>query len=120
MSDCTCPGYVRIQTFECVVFGAGITIWQGTAFGFPCVIRLRHSQYNNSGAIGDCNDGAIIASSVGVLEDHYTSQLNVTISQDMINETIECVHEDSVGKFTNRSTIGRMTLNITTGKYCYL
>ena len=71
LSDCTCLGYV--QTFECVVFGSGITIWQGTAFGFPCVIRLCHSQYNNSGAIGGCNDGAIIASSVGVLGDRYTS-----------------------------------------------
>ena len=114
MSDCTCLGYV--QTFECVVSGAGITIWQGTAFSFPCVIRLRHSQYNISGAIGECNDGAIIASSVGVSGDLYTSQLNITISQDMINETIECVHQDTAG---NRSTIGRMTLIIiiTTGMY---
>ena len=114
MSDCTCLGY--IQTFECVVFGAGITIWQGTAFDFLCVIRLRHSQYNNSQVIGDCNDKAIIASSVGpgVLGDLYTSNLNIIVSQHMINETIECVHEDTVG---NRSTIGRMTLNITTGKY---
>ena len=112
MSDCTCLGYV--QTLECVVFGAGITIWQGTAFGFPCVIRLRHSQYNNSQAIGDCNDGDITASSVGVLGDRYISQLNVTITQEMINETIECVHEDIVG---NRSTIGRKTLNITEGNY---
>ena len=112
MSDCVCLGYV--QTFECVVFGAGITIWQGTAFNFPCAIRLRHSQYNNSGAIGECNDGAIIANSVGVSGDLYTSQLNVTINQDMINNTIECVHEDTVG---NRSTIGRKILNITEGNY---
>ena len=92
LSDCTCVGYV--QTFECVVFGVGITIWQGIGFDFPCVIQLRHSQYNNSRAIGDCNDGAIIASSVGVLGDRYISQLNVTITQEMTNETIECMHED--------------------------
>ena len=114
LSDCTCLGYV--QTFECVVFGAGITIWQGTGFDFPCVIQLRHSQYNNSRAIGDCNDGAIIASSVGVLGDRYISQLNVTITQEMTNETIKCMHEDILG---NRSIIGRKTLlSITTGNYC--
>ena len=110
LSDCTCPGY--IQTFECRVYGAGITIWQGTAIHIPCVIRLRHSQYNNSRAIKECNDGTIIASSIGVLGDVYTSQLNVTVEQDAINGTVECVHEDTDGI---RSIIGRKILNITTG-----
>ena len=116
LSDCTCPGY--IQTFECRVYGAGITIWQGTVIQSTCVIRLRHSQYNNSGAINECNDGAIIASSIGVLEDVYTSQLNVTVEQDTINGTVECVHEDTNGI---RSIIGRRILNISTGNTaCYI
>ena len=111
MDDCTCLGHSQI--FECVVYGGGLTIWQGTAF--HCSgnqIQLRHSQYNNSlGAIGECNDGAIVASSVGVSGDHYTSQLNVTVGQEMINGTIECMHED----IQQNRTVGQKTLEITTG-----
>ena len=54
-------------------------------------------------AIGDCNDGAIVARSVGVSANHYISTLNITVEPDMINETIECVHQDLEG---NRTLIG--------------
>ena len=112
LDDCTCLGHT--QTFECVVFGPGITLWQGTAFRCPTsVIRLRHSRYNDSGAIGGCNDGAIVASSVGVLENLYTSKLNVTVGQEMINGTIECVHQDI---YSNNTMVDTRTLRITKGK----
>ena len=35
----------------------------------------------------------IIAKSIGVLENCYTSQLIVTVGEEMINKTIKCVHD---------------------------
>ena len=112
LDDCTCLGHT--QTFECVVFGPGITLWKGTAFRCPTnEIFLRHSRYNNSGqgAHGDCNNGTIVANSVGDSDnDCYTSQLSVTFTEEMINETIECVHH-----YTEDGSIGTKILMITEG-----
>ena len=110
--ECTCVRYTQI--YECTVFGGGFTIWQGSAF--ECnqnqnLIRLRHSKYD-TGAMGSCNDGAVVASSVGVSGSHYMSMLNITERHEMINETIECVHRDIQG---NSSTIGQAVLRITEG-----
>ena len=103
--------------FECTVFGGGFTIWRGTAFS-GCQrdeIQLRHSAYNiiNSQATGECNGGKIVANSVGVSEDCYTSRLNVSIGQEIINGTIECVHSDTQDTTT---LIGQRTLSLTQGK----
>ena len=113
LDDCTCLGYT--QTFKCTVFGGGFTIWRGSAFS-DCQrneIQLRHSAYSSSQATGQCNGGEIVAKSVGVIERCYTSQLNVTIGQEIINETIECVHSDTQHISTS---IGQRTLNLTQGK----
>ena len=52
LNDCNCDGYN--QTYECTIFGAGITIWQGTVLSgcqqFINDIRLRHSAFMNSQA----------------------------------------------------------------------
>ena len=83
--DCTCPGYVQI--YQCSVFGGGTTIWQGSAFT-NCLrglnsIELRHSAYADSqGAMGQCNDGAIMAKSAGVVNGSYVSLLNITVGEE--------------------------------------
>ena len=96
--DCNCIG--QTQVYQCTVSGGGITVWQGSAFECPELhnqIRLRHSEYlsMNSQATGVCNDGAISASSIGVSANHYISMLNVTVREEMINGTVECVHYDT-------------------------
>ena len=97
-----------------MVYGGGLTIWQGSAF--ECnnqqnTITLRHSEYA-TGTMGDCNDRAIVASSVGVSANCYTSILNITVGQEMANKTIECVHRDILGEI---SLIGQKVLRITKG-----
>ena len=66
----------------------------GTAF--DCVntdITLLHSAYKSEhGAFGVCNDGTIVAQSLGVEDSYYTSQLNVTVTSNMIGKTIMCVN----------------------------
>ena len=45
-----------------------------------------------------------------VENNRYTSQLNITVSPEMIGETIECAHDHGT---TN--TIGSLTINTTEG-----
>ena len=78
--------------------GGGATVWLGTAFqcdgnthGF---IALRHTQFGRSHKPeGTCNNGAIIARAIGVVNDSYISQLNVTVSTELNNTTVECCHD---------------------------
>ena len=120
LNDCTCVGYT--QTFQCTVFGGGVTIWNSTFF-FYCSYRgptteisLRHSQYDdvNSPPYAECNQGAVVAKSVGSFDNqYYTSQLVVTIGEEMINETIECSHDNLI----ERITIGQKSLLVTQTPY---
>ena len=115
LNDCTCIGYT--QTFECSVIGMGITLWNGTFF--VCSeneIRLRHSQYNiDSGTNGECNQGAVMANSVGSLNNCHTSRLIVTIEEAMINETVECSYDNLSAKKT--VLIGQKSLMATETPY---
>ena len=91
--DCTCLGHTQI--FECTACGPGFTVWQGSALQCqPNEIRLRHSQFINSQAHGHCNDGAIVARSVGSQDGCYTSMLSVTVGQEMVDQTIECAYNN--------------------------
>ena len=113
-SDCTCLGYT--QTFQCNVVGRGFTIWNGTFFECQNEIKLRHSQYNNIEGMtpgppySECNHGAVVAKSIGSYDNLcYTSQLSVVIGEEMINKTIECIHDD----LEERIIIGQKSLATT-------
>ena len=78
-------------------------MWTGSVFNCTSgEITLRHHQFGNglnSGASGECNDGAVTAHSVGVVSanntDCYISQLNVlttTYFTDINNKTVTCLH----------------------------
>ena len=111
LDDCTCLG--DTQTYECSILGGGLTIWNSSAF--DCLhneIKLRHSRFMNSQATGKCNNGTIRASSTGVSEGYHISQLNITIVQEIINETVECVHRNINSEVT---TVGHKILEITKG-----
>ena len=113
--NCACPG--QVLTYTCTVIGSGITVWNGTAFT-DCSrstndIPLRHTQFDSEGASGSCNNGAIRAQSVGVTNDCYTSQLNVTVSSTPSNKTIQCTHDSNMGS----RIIGSSTLHVMAGKF---
>ena len=108
--DCTCLGYTQI--FECIICGPGSTVWQGSALQCQSSeISLRHSQFNSQ-AHGQCNDGAIVARSVGSQDGCYMSVLNVTVGQDMIDQTIECAYDNIQ---TGKLIINQTTLRLTQG-----
>ena len=109
---CLCPGYT--VTYQCSIVGGGTTVWQGTAFqcsGLNRHLSLRHSKFNVSvKPYGGCNNGAIIAHAIGVVDNHYTSQLNVTLSPEMNNRTVECVYDNGT-----ETIVGSAVLAFTTG-----
>jgi hypothetical protein len=75
-------------------------VFQGSALSCDATsdeIPLLHSRFNTSGANGTCNDGVIVAKSVSVESNCYTSTLNVTfISPDVIGRTIKCIEDDGI------------------------
>ena len=118
ISNCTCLG--GNLTYNCIINGNGFTIWQGSAFNCSSnndKFTLRHSSFRDEGTQGNCNDGGIEARSLGVSMDSvYTSQVNVTVTIDLIDETIECAH--SLDGSTPTS-IASSVIKITSGMYIY-
>ena len=101
--------------YSCTIVGPGNTIWSGTAFNCSSVMNetiLRHSQFASPGASGRCNNGAIVTRSLGVVNNNcYSSQLNVNVSLDMNNKTIQCAYSSD-----RIVTIGSATISVATGK----
>ena len=111
MSSCICPGYEAV--FECVVTGDGATIWSGTTLNRCSSDRiiLRHSQFNQSGysISHTCGDSGLITShAVSVVNDSYTSQLLVNVSQSLIGANVECASDGD-------SHVGTKQILLTTG-----
>ena len=111
---CSCPG--DMLTFNCTAVGLGSTLWIGTAF--DCIdggneILLRHNGFITGGISGTCNNGAIVGRSLEVVDNCYTSQLNVTISSNLNNKTVECIYNGNAGTIT----IGSPTLTVVEGVY---
>ena len=115
-SSCTCPGYTL--TYECRVMGErlGATVWEGSAFN--CLsneITLLHRQFLES-ARGQCNSGSIVGHSLRIDNGSYlvyTSQLNVTVSSDMIGKSIECFYDDQSGI---KEVVGNLNITLSSGE----
>ena len=116
--SCLCPE--DILAFVCRVSAGAATIWRGSFFNCPSTrneILLRHSQFEN-GVVGSCNDEEVVAYSTEVTHNRYSSQLNVTISPEMHNGTVECdsvQHEPDIHVIA----VGACTLILATGKHTY-
>ena len=102
----SCPG--DVLTTECAIVGGGATVWEGTVF--QCdgnsldFIPLRHSQFLESPKPEvSCSNGAIVAQALGVVNGSYVSQLNVTVSLELNNTTVECVHSYNLTETLVRS-----------------
>ena len=111
-TGCACPG--DVLTYTCTVIGAGSTLWTGTLFDCPAngsTIILQHDSYRSGGAVGECNNGAVIAQSVAVVDDCYSSQLTFTASDGFNNKTIQCTHISNNGSIA----IGSSFLSVVNG-----
>ena len=92
-----CPG--EVVNYTCTIVDTsgnppiGSSVWRGTAFNCPGsgnLISLNHPLFSTSGATGTCNNGAITAESVSVVDNCFTSRLMVTVSVELNETTVEC------------------------------
>ena len=114
-NDCICLG--NTVTYECTVRGeyGGFTLWVGDFFHCSSrekVIELGHRELliNNvqGGATEVCNNGNIVGRIIQVENGSFTSQLNVTLTSDIVGKSIECAYDNG--------TVHRVdSLNLTTG-----
>jgi hypothetical protein len=114
--SCLCPGAtVHNLTYECTTVGPGTTLWRGTAFNCSInghEISLRHTSFKTpDGAFDQCNNGNITGHSLRVEGDHYTSQIHVLFTPDLLGRTIECIYNN----LTSYQLIGNSTIVIITG-----
>ena len=100
-SNCTaCPGQQVV--FECTIFRASViqlTLWSGSALDCTSGISLSHVQFINSGhSSGTCNNGAILARMISIVDNCYTSQLIVIVntSSNLDGESIRCSFDDGL------------------------
>ena len=107
--DCGCPG--QNASYVCTAAGGVITVWGGTALN--CVgrneIPLLHNQFELGNAIGECNDGALVAYGIQAAENCYTSRLDVRLSADLQRRTITCSIDDG-----DVTILGTRTLVVST------
>ena len=114
--DCICPGDTVV--YECTVIGdnGGFTLWMGDFFRCSSgnrVIALRHHQFMNiqGGGMPNariCNNGNVAGRLIRIENGSYTSELNVTLTADIVGRSIECAYD-------NGTIHGVGSLNITTG-----
>ena len=82
----SCPG--DVLTTECAITGGGATVWQGTAFQCSSIIILRYTHFGGShNSIQTCNNGAIVAQALGIVNNNYISQINIIVSPEL-NEAL--------------------------------
>jgi hypothetical protein len=95
-------------------------VWTGNLF--ECAsneIILRHGSFE-SGITGECNSGAVTASSIGILERDvhvnsssrcFRSLLYISANTHINNRTIACLHVDDI----NEAVIDTLSIGFTTG-----
>ena len=113
-TECVCPGHT--VTFQCTVVGIGSTVWQGSAF--HCSesdgsLTLRHQQFANGTLLKYCDGANVVAHAIGVIGNSHLSQLNLTVSNEVNNKTVECVQDTG----TEVIIIGTTAVSVTTGTH---
>ena len=120
ISYCGCPGYTL--SYKCAVAGSdhlGTTVWSGSAF--DCSggeINLLHRFYNGTEsdtgvrAYGECNNSSIVAQGVRVENGTYISQLNISVSNDMIGRSIECFDATADSALVDSAIISRTGIKV--------
>ena len=104
-NTCSCIG--DTLTFECTIMNGLGTAWRGSAFNCASSGNEINLLVNNIGDL-TCNDGLIIGRVIKREGNNYTSQLNVTLSSNLIGQIIECTSDNG----SQRTPIFNITLDI--------
>ena len=95
--------------YKCTVMGGlfgGSTVFRGKSSPFVnCTgesinqeeLTLPHSQFIESqGVKRTCNNGTIIGRSLSVKNGTYSSQLSITVTSELIGDTIVCAQDNGI------------------------
>ena len=63
------------------------------------------------GSYTSCNNGAIVARSLTADGNHYISQLNVTVTPDILGSTIECGYDNGYSYHFHSLVLSTIDLN---------
>ena len=97
--ECLCPG--DVITYECTA-GENATnvVWKGSALNCSSTdnaIILPLRGQNNTSRVGTCNNDTISGKIVRIDKNGiFTSQLNVTLTDEVIEKDIECAYDDGI------------------------
>ena len=102
---CICPG--DIVNYQCTIINGsygGFTIFRAKPSSFVGCTRnntdivLSHSQFNRSqhGFNISCNNETVIGQILSNDDGIYSSQLNITVTTQLIGDTIECFHDNGM------------------------
>ena len=107
LSSCVCSG--QNVTYQCSTIGGGATLWQGSALG--CELVILHAQFFGASS-QMCSNGETLtlAFPKGVVDNCYTSQLNVTVNASINNTNVICAYDNGT-----RVVVGNETLKFTSG-----
>ena len=114
---CTCPGDQLILKCTVTSGKAGTTIFRKIPSFTDCSVTdtteqeivLLHSKFNDNIAAITCNNNSIVGRSLKIENgSRYASQLQVTISSELVGGIIECLHDNGIAI----SLVGNITINV--------
>ena len=93
-NKCACLG--DTLTYTCTILGVagGATVWIGNAF-VSCAakeITLLHPRFIDGTIRTACSD--IVAETLSVEGNHYTSRFNITLISERVGKTVVCLYHD--------------------------
>ena len=108
VNSCTCEGYNNV--YECTVDRESGVIWTGTVFDCPAINNEIYLQHGVPNAVNlSCNNGAISGRVVRADNDHYTSQLSILVTSEVLGDSIRCSSDGVEGTTVIGSTILTLT-----------
>ena len=91
-------------------------MWAGSAFFCQgSEITLRHAEFVDKTAVGECNNGGIVGRGIRVDGNIHTSHLSITLTPEVIGKTVNCSFDDGSGNIP--ITIGQLTLMVSNSKF---
>ena len=91
-------------------------MWAGSAFIQGSDITLRHAEFADKTAVGECNNGGIVGRGIRANESIYTSHLNVTLTPEVIGKTVSCSFDDG----SENTPVGQLALMVSNSKFYFM
>ena len=98
----------------------GTTVWKGAALQDLCMlpeILLLHTEFIGISGDSECTGGTIAWRTLGVENNFYISQLNITYTTDLTGKAIVCAYDNIVDEIIIGSriiTTNNLTSNLIT------